>query len=235
MADGPDGRGGPHFFVEDLDRPALSEDDRRHGERSLRLRTGESITISDGAGRWREGRWGDDLEPDGAIVEVPPPSTTLTVGFALVKGSKPEFAVQKLTELGIDRVVPFVAERSVVRWDADKAAKAATRWATVARAAAMQSRRVRIPEILPLSDFHSAAAEHGSAVRAHLGGRAPTLDDHTVLVGPEGGWSDAERGTNCEEVSFGPHVLRAETAVVTVAAVLVTLRGGLVRPSDDRE
>ncbi len=231
MVDGrePDGSGGAHFFVDDLERPVLADHDRHHAGRVLRLRDGEAITVSDGRGRWRAARFGDDIEAAGEIVSVPEATSPLTVGFALVKGAKPELVIQKLCELGIDRIEPFVAERSVVRWDDSRAGKAHERWGAIVRSAAMQSRRVRLPELAPVAPFAAAAVP--PAALADLGGRVPDRGDRRLLVGPEGGWSDAERDLDLERIAFGRHVLRAETAAIAVGAILVALREALVEPS----
>jgi 16S rRNA (uracil1498-N3)-methyltransferase len=151
------------------------------------------------------------------------------VAFALVKGDKPELAVQKLTELGVDRIVPFVAARSVVRWDGERAAKAQVRLAAVARAAAAQSHRPRLPVVEPLADLADLARRPGAA-RADRGGAPPSLEHPTVLVGPEGGWAPEERALGLPTVALGPTVLRAETASVTAGALLTALRAGLVGP-----
>src|SRR5688500_562389 len=113
-----------HAFVDDLDVPRLDGDDQRHLQRVLRLRPGSEVTAGDGAGRWRPCLLtdGPGLDVVGDVVADPDPGPALTVGFALVKGEKPELVVQKLTELGVDRIVPFDAERSVVRWEPAKAA-----------------------------------------------------------------------------------------------------------------
>ena len=110
-----------HVFVADLDAPAVDESDRHHLERVLRLRLGERVTASDGAGTVRECivRDGLVLEPASETVVEDRPAPPITIGFALTKGDRPEWVVQKLTELGVDTIVPFVAKRSVVRWDQD--------------------------------------------------------------------------------------------------------------------
>jgi 16S rRNA (uracil1498-N3)-methyltransferase len=225
----PDGRGGPHVFVADLTAPEISDDDRHHLARVLRTRPGDAVTVSDGHGSWRPCRFGDVLEPVGEIVRTAPPTPSLAVGFALIKGGRPELVVQKLTELGIDRIVPFVAVRSVVRPDETRLDRQAERLGRVAREAAMQCRRTRLPEVAPLSTFVDLAAEPGVAL-AERDGRAPHLAARTVLVGPEGGWTDDERRSVSQHIGFGPQVLRAETAALAVAAVLGAMRAGLVAP-----
>jgi 16S rRNA (uracil1498-N3)-methyltransferase len=223
----PDGTGGPHAFVDDLDRPVLTDGDRHHLGRVLRLRDGDPLTVADGAGRWRPCRFGPELEPAGPVVAVPAPVPAVTVGFAPTKGDRPEWAVQKLTELGVDRVVLLVCDRSVVRWDAERAARHLDRLRSVAREAAMQCRRSRLAVLEGPVPVGSVLGEPGAA-RAEAGGGAPSLERPVVLVGPEGGWSDAERSDGAATVGLGPHVLRTETAAVAAGAVLAALRSGVV-------
>src|SRR5690606_1584384 len=135
------------------------------------------------------------------------PEPTLTVGFALVKGEKPELVVQKLTEVGVDRIVPLRAERSVVRWDDDKADRAVERLGAVARAAAAQCHRPHLPEVAPVTDLAALAPGPGVAL-AGRGGPPVGAAHRTVLVGPEGGWSAAELAIGAPVVGLGPHVLR---------------------------
>jgi 16S rRNA (uracil1498-N3)-methyltransferase len=237
----PDGSGGAHFFVDDLEQPVLDDQDLHHATRVLRLRSGEPITVSDGRGRWRPGRFGDEIEVAGDIVSVLAATPPLTVGFALVKGAKPELVIQKLCELGIDRIEPFVAERSVVRWDEARAGRAHERWGAIVRSAAMQSRQVRLPEVAPVAPFvaivagRSAGAPVAPVALADVGGRPPRRGDTRVLVGPEGGWSDAEREHGLERIAIGRNVLRAETAAIAVGAILVALRESLVEPTESAD
>jgi len=214
-------RAAAHAFVDDLDAPALGEADAHHLGRVLRLRPGQVVTVADGRGRWRPCTWGPGggLEPAGEVVEEVPPSPPVTVALALTKGARADWAVQKLTELGVDAVVPFVAERSVVRWDPAAARRHAQRWRSVAREAAMQCRRARLPEVGEVVAFAEAAARPGAAL-AEPGGRRLDLSHPTVLVGPEGGWSPAELACGLPTVSLAPTILRSETAAVAAAAVL---------------
>jgi 16S rRNA (uracil1498-N3)-methyltransferase len=158
-----------------------------------------------------------------------PPDPPVTVAFALTKGERPELAVQKLTELGADVIVPFSAERSVVRWDDRRAAGNVERLRRVAREAAMQCRRAWLPDVEDLTDFAGVAAWPGAAL-ADAGGAPPSLDRPTILVGPEGGWTDAERECGLPTVGLGRHVLRAETAAMAAATLLGALRARLVSP-----
>jgi 16S rRNA (uracil1498-N3)-methyltransferase len=218
-----------HAFVDDLDRPRLSADDHHHLARVVRLAPGDRVTVGDGAGRWRAARMGrgPDLDAVGEIVVDPRPTPSLTVAFALVKGQRPELTVQKLTEIGIDRVIPFVAERSVVRWDEAKAGKQARRLTDIARQAAMQCRRTWLPQVEAVGAFADVVGLPGAAL-ADIAGDGPSLDRPTVLVGPEGGWSAAERAVGLPRLRLGAHVLRAETAAMTAGALLAALRADLV-------
>lgn len=227
---GPAGRPGPLVFVADLEQPVLDDEDRHHLVRVLRLGPGDPLTVADGAGRWRPCRFGPEPEPDGPVEVEAAPSPAITVAFAPVKGDRPEWVVQKLTELGVDRIVPFVAARSVVRWEGDRAARQVDRLRRVAREAAMQCHRARLPEVAPLAAFADVAGLAGAAI-ADLGGGPPSLDHPVVLVGPEGGWADEERAVRLPAVALGGAVLRAETAAVTAAALLAALRTGLVAPA----
>lgn len=223
-----------HAFVDDLEIPRLSDADHHHLSRVLRLAPGADVTVGDGAGRWRPARLtdGPEVEPTGAMVDDPPEEPPITVAFAPTKGERPEWTVQKLTELGVDRIVPFVAERSVVRWDAAKAARQANRLADIARQAAMQCRRTRLPRVDRLTNFAEVAALDGAAM-ADLDGESPSLALPTLLVGPEGGWSPSERTVDLPRVRLGRYMLRAETAAVTAGGLLLALRGNLLTQQSD--
>jgi 16S rRNA (uracil1498-N3)-methyltransferase len=214
-------------FVADVDHPVLEDLDRHHLHRALRLRPGDALVVTDGAGSWRPARFGDEVEPVGSVTLVARPAPQLTVGLTPTKGDRPEWAVQKLTELSVDRIVVLRTERSVVRWEGDRADHHLERLRRVSREAAMQSRQVWLPEVLGVHTLE----DHPGAVLADPGGRPPAVGDTTVLCGPEGGWSDAERASGRDRVALGGAVLRAETAAVTAGALLSALRHGLVRPA----
>jgi 16S rRNA (uracil1498-N3)-methyltransferase len=194
---------------------------------------GDTLTVSDGAGAWRDCRFGPELEPAGEIHDLAAPDPVLTVGFALVKGERPELIVQKLTELGIDRIVAFPAARSVVRWDAERALRHGQRLGRVAREASMQSRRCWLPEIVVASGFGEvvAASDRPALALADRDGEAPSGATTTVLVGPEGGWTDQERAAVPRQVGLGDHVLRVETAAIAAGVVLGALRSGRLKPA----
>ncbi|MGI9032395.1 MAG: RsmE family RNA methyltransferase [Acidimicrobiales bacterium] len=215
-----------HLFVADLDTPEIESTDRHHLDRVLRLRPGDPVTICDGAGRWRWCRWAASPqrpEPWGEVRSDPRPSPEVAVAFAPVKGDRPEWAVQKLTEVGVDRIVVFTAARSVVRWDGERSVRAVERLRRVAREAAMQSRRTWLPAIETPTTFAEVAARTGSAL-AEPGGKAPWWPAGPVLVGPEGGWAPEELARDLPRMALGAHVLRTETAVVAAGVLLTYLR-----------
>jgi 16S rRNA (uracil1498-N3)-methyltransferase len=227
-------RSAAHLFADDLSAPELSHDDRHHLERVLRLRPREEVTVADGTGAWRRCRYlgSGRLEVAGPTVPVDTPVPAITIGFALTKGERPEWAVQKLTELGVDRIVPVVTDRSVARWEGERAGRRLERLRAVARAAAMQSRRVRLPQVDDVTAFADWAAGAGSAgALAHPGGAPISLSRPAILVGPEGGFSEAETACGLPAVDLGPGILRAETAAVAAGTLLSALRVGLVLPA----
>ncbi len=196
----------------------------------MRLGPGDPVTVSDGAGRWRAARLGDGAQVEGAggVVSDPRPDPPLTVAFALVKGERPELTVQKLTEIGVDRLVPFVAERGVVRWDDAKAGKQARRLAEIARQAAMQCRRTRLPRVDPVATFADVVDLPGAAL-------ADVDGDATVARPPDGAGRARGRMVGVRACGgaaagrLGPNVLRAETAAITAGALLAALRAHLVQ------
>lgn len=216
----------PHVFVDDLRSLAASEDDMHHLE-VLRIRDGAEVVVSDGMGSWRLARKrSGGLDPAGSIEVLSVPSPPIAVAFGLTKGDKPETVVQKLTELGVDRIVPVACERSVVRWDEAKAHKNHARLVRVAREAAMQSRRVTLPIVEPVCRFADLVAG-GRWSLAHHDGVPLDWPRHTsVLVGPEGGFSEGELASVVDHLRLGPHNLRAETAAVVAGALLCARRVG---------
>ena len=167
---------------------------------------------------------------DGSVQTEARTEPLLTVAFAPVKGERPEWVVQKLTELGIDRIVPLRTERSVVRWNGARGRSTVERLRRVARDAAAQSRRVWVPAVEETIDFEalSGLGDPGDVVLAQLSGERPTAAHRVVAVGPEGGWSATELAAGLPTVGFGLSVLRAETAAVTAGALLASLRTGTV-------
>ena len=218
------------FAASDIGVPAEAH---HHFARVLRLKPGERVSVTDGRGGFRFAvvtfnfASSGSLEPTSEPIQVATRAVPLAIGLALVKGEKPELAVQKLTELAVDRIVLFEAEHSVVRWNPEKAAKNIERLRLVSREALQQSRGCFLPSV-EWADLQNLAAEPGVA-RADLGGSSPSLHQHQmVLIGPEGGWSESERELLPNAVSLASTVLRAETAAIVAAALYVALREKIV-------
>jgi 16S rRNA (uracil1498-N3)-methyltransferase len=241
-------------FVDDPAAPLLADDDAHHLGRVLRLRAGEEVIVSDGRGRWARTTWREGASPefglglehlhdapgvggDGTVQWEQPAEPALTVAFAPVKGERPEWVVQKLTELGIDRIVPLLSERSVVRWSGARGKATVEKLRRVAREAAAQCRRVWLPEItdtVRFSELRNLGGD-GEVVLAQLSGDRPGVRQHVVAVGPEGGWSSEELASGLPTVGFGLSVLRAETAAITAGALLASLRTGTVAAAEETE
>ncbi len=216
-----------HVVVAALDDPVLDEETKHHLFRVRRLRAGDTCTATDGAGSWRLCRLNAaGIEPVCDSVTVQAPTPPITVAFALTKGHKPEIVIQKLAELGVDRITAFRAEHSVVRWDSAKADAQHARWTSIARGAVEQSRGVWLPAIDPVGDIDAVVAM--GACRLDRGGERPSLERSVVAVGPEGGWSDSERERLPSVVEISGNVLRSETAAITAGGILCALRSDLV-------
>jgi 16S rRNA (uracil1498-N3)-methyltransferase len=224
-----------HTFVNSLD-DAVSIDgaEGHHLQRVRRLRVGEHVTAADGSGIWRRyeivaidsGRL--RLESRGERTNEPVRVPEVALAVALTKAGALDTVVARCTELGVARITPVRTRRSVVRWDAARAERAVERLRTVAREAAGQCRRARLPEIgavAPLADFAGradvlVADRAGGSVRDL---RSPGSGTWTVVVGPEGGLDDVEIETfdNAARLSLGPHILRSETAPIAAVAILL--------------
>lgn len=221
------------MLVADPADPVLDPAHAHHLGRVLRLGAGELVVACDGRGHWARCRYRPEgaLEADGPVEFEPPPSPALTVAFTPVKVERPEWVVQKLTELGVDRIVVLRSARAVVRWEGDRQGRALERLRRVVREAAAQSRRAHLPAldgVWDLSQLASAIAPDAVGL-ADRGGEAPADDLRCLAVGPEGGWEDSERQREFPLVGLGAGVLRAETAALAAATFLCAFRDGLAR------
>ncbi|MFL6051779.1 MAG: 16S rRNA (uracil(1498)-N(3))-methyltransferase [Actinoallomurus sp.] len=239
----------PPLFVTDparleSDRIVLDGPEGRHAAAVRRLRTGERVDLGDGEGRLVEcvvtsaGRDSLHLEARERR-QVPRPDPRIVVVQALPKGDRGELAVETMTEVGVDVIVPWTAARCVTQWRGDRRAKALGRWRSTAREAAKQSRRAWLPEVTEPADTAAAAERvagaalalilHEEAERPLSGIDVPATGDIVVVVGPEGGLTDDEiaafQTAGGTPVLLGPTVLRTSTAGVAAAAVLLS-RGG---------
>lgn len=229
------------------ERIQLSGSEARHAATVRRLRPGERVDVTDGAGLLVEGvvaTAGRD-EIDITVCDrrqESAPTPRLVVVQALAKGDRDEQAVEAMTEVGVDVIVPWAAERCVAKWQPGREGKGLARWIAKARAAAKQSRRVFLPEIsgpaeLPDVVTRLEAAERAVVLdgEASLGlGSIPVPEhgdagDIVVVVGPEGGMSRGELAAFAQagavSARLGPTVLRTSTAGVAAAAVLLSRCG----------
>jgi 16S rRNA (uracil1498-N3)-methyltransferase len=230
------------FFDPDLlaaaaegDRVRLDGDEGRHAADVRRIRVGEQIVLTDGGGSSLDGvvaevRRGELSVDIAARRQAPPPSPRVTVVQALARGGRDEQAVEVMTELGADEFIGWTAERAVARWTD----RTAARWAAVARSAAKQSRRTWWPSVsgpASTADVAAALAAAGAAYVLHesasvaLAGEVRTdASSVAVVVGPEGGLTDAELAAlgaaGGSVVRLGSTVLRSSSAGAAALAVI---------------
>ncbi|CAN5222121.1 16S rRNA (uracil(1498)-N(3))-methyltransferase [soil metagenome] len=216
-------------------------DEAHHAVAVRRLRVGEQVALTDGAGTLVVGEVASTAKRlftvTAASVEVTPrPQPELVVVQALPKGDRGELAVEVLTEIGVGRIVPWAASRSVAVWKGERAEKSLAKWRATSREAAKQARRTWHPDVDPLAstaDVTALVAGVDVAVVLHEAADAPLAalavpDTGTLLVvvGPEGGLSDEEvaafTGAGAHSLRLGAEVLRTSTAGVVAAAALLS-------------
>lgn len=236
-----------HTFVHDGiasakagDDVVLDGDEAHHALKSLRIRVGEQITLTDGKGTSATVTVTDAGKTLSGTVDavetVPRDGQRMVVVQAIPKGERGELAVEMLTEVGVDVIVPWQAARSVAVWKGEKADKAVAKWRKTAREAAKQARRSWFPEVTDLAGTEEVVAlleKAGVPVVLHEAASGPLSDipipgraDIVIVVGPEGGLSDEEidafRHVGAEPVRMGTSVLRSSTAGVAAAAALLS-------------
>lgn len=212
----------------------------RHAAVVRRVRVGEKLVLTDGRGRAVHGsavEVGRDtvrVEVD-ELIEQPEPQLRFAVAQALAKGDRSELAVELLTEIGVREIWPWQAGRSIVRWSPDRADKGREKWQIRAREATKQSRRLRVPVVGPVLTLDGlleriagadlALALHEKAGRPLREMRLPEAGTVVIVVGPEGGLTDAEVAdlvaAGAHEVLISDGVLRTSTAGVVACAGLM--------------
>ena len=222
------------------DELVLDGDEGHHASVVRRIAVGEEVTLGDGEGTVARCRvtavtkgtlTASVLEVDTRPAEMP----RLVVVQAIPKGERGELAVEMLTEVGADVIVPWAAARSVARWKGERAEKSLARWRSTAREAAKQARRAWFPAVAELASTDDVVALLTKAsvpVVLHEAASGPLADvpvpgrgEIVIVVGPEGGITDAElaafASVGAEPVRLGSSVLRSSTAGVAASAALL--------------
>jgi 16S rRNA (uracil1498-N3)-methyltransferase len=222
------------------DTVELTGDEARHAVVVKRIRVGEQLTLTDGAGAsatctvTATSKSSLSARVD-AVATTDPEMPRVVVVQAIPKGDRGDLAVEMLTEVGVDVIVPWAAARSVSVWRGDKQAKALAKWRATAREAAKQSRRSWFPEVADLvstSDVVALLRDASVPVVLHEAASGPLADlpvpgrgEIVIVVGPEGGISDEElaafASVGAEPVRMGSSVLRTSTAGVAATAALL--------------
>ena len=232
------------FLAEDLTagQVRLTGAEGRHAAGAKRLRVGEQVELVDGRGtRARcevlEVARDEVLLAVGEPTVEPAPSPRLVVVQALPKGDRGELAVELMTEVGVDVVVPWSAARCVVQWKGERGDKALRRWRSAAREAAKQSRRSWLPEVREAAGTtqvlgllpEAVLVLHEDAEVPLASVDLPAAGDIALVVGPEGGLTDEElaifRAAGATPVRLGRTVLRTSTAGAAAAAVVSARTG----------
>jgi 16S rRNA (uracil1498-N3)-methyltransferase len=219
----------------------LSGPEGRHAVAVKRIGVGERIDLGDGSGTVLhtvvEALTGRDSLAARVLERAvsAPPQPRIIVVQALPKGERGETAVETLTEVGVDVIVPWQSERTVARWTGDKVLRGRAKWDAAARAAGKQARRSWLPEVAPLArtaDVEALVASAACAVVLHEDARVSVRDvvvpaegDVVLVVGPEGGISPDEldrlTAAGAQLALLGPTVMRTSTAGTVAAAVVL--------------
>jgi 16S rRNA (uracil1498-N3)-methyltransferase len=220
----------------------LDGDEGFHAATVQRIQVGDSVLLADGEGRLAHGNVVEVPAKDEVVVEVvaitvaPPPQPRVLVVQALPKGDRGELAVEMLTEVGVDVIIPWAAQRCVAVWKGEKEEKGVSKWKNAAREAAKQSRRARTPQVTNLAhtkDVVRLISETQHAWVLHEDGdvrlsgiSVPMSGDLLLVVGPEGGVSLEElelfAQAGAQVVRLGPTVLRTSTAGTVAAGIVMS-------------
>lgn len=217
----------------------LDGSEGRHAADVARTIVGAQILLADGSGTVAHAQVsqvhrGSLTARVQELSTAPMPDPRFVLVQALAKGDRDLLAIEAATELGVDEVIPWQADRSIVRWRGDRAAKAARKWEQTVLAAAKQSRRPRLPVLAPLTGRAELTARIASAAAAFVlhedaeiplaSVSLPDTGEVLIVVGPEGGIHDDERrafsAAGAVPVRLGPHVLRTSTAGAAALSLL---------------
>ena len=240
----------PVFAVPSLDGVGagslveVSGPEGRHAATVRRITAGESVALTDGAGGLATGVVESASRDSLTVVvsdraDTPAPEPRLVVVQALPKGDRGELAVEGMTEVGVDVVVPWAASRCVTQWRGERGEKALRRWRCTAYEASKQARRSRFLQVAPLAstaevgsllgDAALGVVLHEEAVSPVAAVGLPPAGSVVVVVGPEGGITPDEltafAAAGASAYRLGPTVLRTSTAGVAAASVLLAASG----------
>jgi 16S rRNA (uracil1498-N3)-methyltransferase len=223
------------------DRITVEGDEAHHAVAVRRLRIGEPVALTDGAGIRVTGAVAETgtrrlVVVADTIEHVAEPTPRVTVVQAIPKGDRGELAVEVLTEIGVATIVPWAADRSVAVWRGERAVKSLARWRSTAREAAKQARRAWFPEVTDLAGSEDvarllASAQVAIVLHEEAGSRlaeieVPEVGPIVVVVGPEGGLTDDElaafTAAGAHGVRLGAEVLRTSTAGVAAVSALLS-------------
>lgn len=224
----------------------LDDNAARHLKTVLRVKPGQPVTLFNGAGGEYQGTITDSatkkvivaLSVHRQLERESPLHITLAIGIS--RGERMDWIVQKATELGVSVIVPLITERTEVKLNAERAQKKLRHWRQITISACEQSGRNKLPEIQPLQQFGDWLSQQSGENKFVLHHRAATplaslakfARSATVLIGPEGGLTEAEitaaAARSFQPLSLGPRVMRTETAPVAAISVLQMLWGDFV-------
>ncbi|HEY8952953.1 MAG TPA: RsmE family RNA methyltransferase [Candidatus Dormibacteraeota bacterium] len=220
----------PSFFVErDGERAVILGDDARHLARSLRARVGEEIEVVDPAGLMltlRLDRVSDERVEGTVVAERPhnpEPQARIVIAIAHLPAPALELVLSRCTEAGAFAFHIVQADRSVARGSKPE------RWRTICREAAMLAGRLAVPEVLGPSSLEEAIARNENPVMLARSASTRLADllepqNLTLLIGPEGGWSERELAIVPRQATLGPRNLRADTAALVGLATALARR-----------
>lgn len=236
----------PVFLVDALrlgdDEVVIDGAEGWHGATVRRLTVGELVDVTDGRGRVVSCAVSSvkrdvvvcDVQ---SVTDIPPSQPHLTVVQALAKGDRGERAVEMMTEVGVDEIVPWAAARSIARWRGERGEKALLKWRSTACEAAKQARRAWVPDVVDqvtkvgalvsrVKAARLALVLHESAAQPLAAIEVPDAGEVLIVIGPEGGITDSELAAMTEAggvaVRLGPSVLRTSTAGAVAAGVVLS-------------
>ena len=226
----------PRFFVSQEQIPVITGSDAHQIKNVLRLKVGDELELLDGSGKVYFAKI-SEIEKEKIVCQIiktkedkPSATVSVTIAQCLPKAKKMDLIIQKCTELGVDKIIPILSERSIAK------SEKTVRWQKIAKGAAEQSGRSTIPEIAPLTRFNDLLKQKNEfdtaivpweleqelTLKSVL--RNKPINKLIILVGPEGGFSNKEvelaKTAGFVPVTLGARILRTETAPMAILAMI---------------